>query len=121
MALMTSQDRTELMAGLLLSFTSVPLLRRCMKCGSSGNIEWHHVCGRNHDYKFLAGERGHVVPLCRTCHRGRWGIHKALAQARIDLHYTVDQNERNQRAWRAFLVFLWWLDERLPDSKQQTA
>jgi hypothetical protein len=119
MALMNSQNRTELITRLMLNLVPIASTSPCTKCRSTRNIEWHHVCGQQYDPEVLLGRRGYIVPLCRLCHRGRWGIHKALAQARIDLQYTADENERNQRAWRAFLVFLWWLDERLePDSKQ---
>ena len=119
MALMTSEDRTDLIASVMFDlapFASIPL---CMKCRFSKHIEWHHVCGRWHDPEFLAGKRGHVVPLCYTCHKGRWGIHTALAQARIDLQYTADENERSQRALRAVLTFLWWLDEQAESDRRE--
>ena len=112
MALMTSEDRSDLIARLLLGFAPIEPIC-CWKCGSINNIEWHHVCGRNHDPEFLVGERGCVVPLCRTCHRGRWGVHRALDQAKVDLRYTPDETERKRTARRAFLVFLWWVDEQL--------
>jgi hypothetical protein len=84
-----------------------------MKCGAIKHIEWHHVCLRNHDPEFIAGKRGYVVPLCHLCHRGRWGIHNALTQAKVDARFTPDKIERELRAWRAILVFLWWLVEPL--------
>jgi hypothetical protein len=116
-AVMNSENRSRLMAKFLLGLEPKVLVRCCMKCSSIENIEWHHICGRNHDHEFLAGERGHVVPLCRTCHRGRWGIHSALAQAKVDLRFTPDEVERQLRAWKAILVFLWWQDEHLEKDK----
>jgi hypothetical protein len=104
MAVMTLQSRLNLIAGILLGFapSSTP---HCLKCGASKNIVWHHPYGRKHVLEI-------VVPLCRTCHTGRWGIHAALAQAKVDLRYTPDKTERNDRALRACLVFIWWLNEQ---------
>ena len=111
MALMTSEYRSDLMIRLLRGLPPPAVARLCMKCGSTRRIEWHHVCGRQHDAECLAGKRGHVVPLCHSCHKGRWGIHKALTQAKVKMEYTPDGIERKLRARRAFLVFLYWLDE----------
>ena len=112
MALMTLEKyRSDLMRKLLRGSPLPALARRCMKCGSTKRIEGHHVLGRQHDAECLAGKRGRVVPLCHSCHKGRWGIHKALAQAKVKLEYTPDPIERKLRARRAFLVFLYWLDE----------
>src|SRR5215510_5337216 len=102
MALMTSEARYELISKLLPDFAPLAPMPCCIRC-SSEHIEWHHVYGRNHDPGFLAGGEGCVVPLCRACHRGRWGIHRALDQAKVDLRYTPDKIERSRRAWRASL------------------
>jgi hypothetical protein len=111
MALMTSEYRSDLMIRLLRGLPPPALARRCMKCRSTKRIEWHHVCGQQLDPECLAGKRGRVVPLCHSCHKGRWGIHKALTQAKVTLEYTPDDMDRKLRARRAFLVFLWWLDD----------
>jgi len=121
MALMTSEGQYELMARLLLDVAPIAPMPCCMRCGSVKHIEWHHVFGRNNDPEFLASEKGHVVPLCRPCHRGRWGIHRALDQAKVNLGYTPDRIDRGRRARKAWLVFLWWLDEQLEPDHQQSA
>src|SRR2546427_5629208 len=105
MALITLEGRLDLIAGLLIGFAPTPTAPHCLKCRSTQNIVWHHPYGRNHAPELR-------LPLCRTCHTGRWGIHAALAQAKVDLRYTSDKTERRRRALRAILVFLWWLNEQ---------
>jgi len=106
MALMTLEGRLELIAGILLGFApSATETLCCLKCGSVKNIVWHHPYGEKHVSEIR-------LPLCRTCHIGRGGIHTALTQAKVDLQYTPDKIERNRRALLACLVFIWWLNER---------
>src|ERR1700674_3164469 len=103
MALLTLKKQIEHITGLLLDIAPTTDTPTCLKCGSY-NIEMHHPYGRNHVPEV-------VVPLCRPCHRGRWGVHAAMTQAKIDLQYAADRNERDKRALRAVKVFLWCLDE----------
>src|SRR5262245_29530745 len=109
MALVRLDERLEMIWKLLLGF---PIsIRGCLKCGSSQHIEMHHLYGRKHVLEV-------EVPLCQECHRGRWGIHAALSQAKVDLRHAPDENERRRRARRALLVFLWWLDEGFNECHQ---
>ena len=119
MALITSKDRSELMLTLLVRIAAIAQIRHCAKCGSIRPIEWHHVLGRNNDPKFLAGEQGYIVALCHACHRGRWGIHRAMDQAKVGLQDTTNTAERSLNAWKALLVFLWWLDEQVEPNQKQ--
>ncbi len=105
MAVMTMKGRLELIAGILLGFAPVATVPCCLKCRSTQNIVWHHPYGEKHVSEIL-------VPLCRACHTGRWGIHAALTQAKVDLQYTPDKTERNSRALLSCLVFIWWLNEQ---------
>ena len=77
------------------------LRRRCVLCGSAGDVELHHVGGRNHVFWFL-------VPLCREHHVKLTAL---IYQAGIDMRFTTDVIERISRARRAVVVFLWMLDE----------
>lgn len=74
---------------------------RCALCGSSKNVEFHHVGGRHHVAWF-------TVPLCQHHHmRVTAGLH----QAGVDMRYTREKRERIRRARQATLVFLWILEE----------
>jgi hypothetical protein len=74
---------------------------QCAKCGSSRNVELHHIGGRNH----VAWIR---IPLCREHH-----VMLTIANQRagIDMRYTSDLAERQRRARQAIYVCLWFLDE----------
>ncbi len=57
---------------------------RCYLCGSTENLEIHHIMGGATRDK--STEYGLVVPLCRTCHdklhfSKDYGTHMRLAQA----------------------------------------
>jgi hypothetical protein len=75
--------------------------RRCSLCGSTKDVEEHHLGGRNHAAYF-------TVPLCRFHHEA---VTIAIRQAGVDMRSTNDQTERARRARRAAYVFLWFLDE----------
>jgi hypothetical protein len=83
--------------------------RRCLLCGSTKEVQWHHLGGRRH-------VRFGTVPLCRRCHVV---LTRALYQAQGDMmSYTSDPNERLQRIVRAVSVFLWQAAEELdPDQR----
>jgi len=56
---------------------------RCSLCRSTGEVECHHVTGREvpgGDYL----DPDLVLPLCPPCHTGRAGIHPALRAAGLD-------------------------------------
>lgn len=45
----------------------------CFLCGSTRNIEYHHILSNSNRKK--STEYGLIVPLCRECHRGSNGVH----------------------------------------------
>lgn len=45
----------------------------CFLCGSTKNIEIHHIFGGSNRKK--STEYGLIVPLCDKCHRGNQGVH----------------------------------------------
>jgi hypothetical protein len=79
----------------------VARVRRCAICGSTNNIEEHHLGGRKHAAYF-------TIPLCRRHHDA---VTIALARAGINMQHTSDTAERSRRARLAAYVFLWFLDE----------
>ena len=77
-----------------------PVRRRwCAICGSTKDIEQHHLGGRNH-FPYV------TIPLCRW-HHVRITI--AIQHAGIDMSYTSDRPERVRRALQACLVFQWYV------------
>jgi hypothetical protein len=48
--------------------------KECYCCGSTENIEKHHVIHGKIGRK-LSVQYRLVVPLCESCHRGKYGIH----------------------------------------------
>jgi len=73
-------------------------LRRCVLCGSTRNIEMHHVGGRVFDFK---------LPLC---HRHHVAITVGLRRLKID---TSANAKHLTHACRATTYFLWMLLDRL--------
>jgi hypothetical protein len=73
--------------------------RICL-CGTTQNVELHHVGGRNHVVWFL-------VPLCREHHLQ---LTVMLQRGGVDMRYTPDRAERMRRARLATYVFLWFID-----------
>jgi hypothetical protein len=49
-------------------------LEHCLLCGSTNNIEMHHVFFGTADRK-ISDKYGLVVPLCAFHHRGNFGVH----------------------------------------------
>jgi hypothetical protein len=82
---------------------------RCVLCGSSNQVERHHIGGQNHIAWF-------TVPLCRKHHLE---LTTALSRAGVDMRYTPDVRERLRRARQATLVFLWMLGEFERESAYQ--
>lgn len=82
---------------------------RCL-CGSSKDVEWHHLGGRNHVVWFLA-------PLCREHHVE---LTTMLHRAGVEMRYTPDSSERMRRARLATYVFLWFLDGILAVTPDKT-
>jgi hypothetical protein len=74
---------------------------RCAKCGSSHDLEMHHIGGRNHVVWLM-------IPLCRKHHIE---LTVAIRRAGIDLRYTSDKTERLRRARKAIYVCLWFLED----------
>jgi hypothetical protein len=81
----------------------------CVVCGSTDDVERHHVGGRNHVAWF-------TVPLCRQ-HHVRLTI--AIRHAGVDMRHTTDIRERFARARMANQLFLWTLEEALKDYEQK--
>jgi len=79
---------------------------RCVICGSSKNVELHHVGGRNHVAWF-------ILALCRAHHAE---LHGFLLAAGINLEYTPDPLERYLRVQQAFLVAQWVLTKAQEES-----
>jgi hypothetical protein len=81
--------------------TKKPRVRRCAICGSTKEVQEHHLGGRNHAAFF-------TIPLCRPHHEP---VTIAIARARVNMQYTSNLAERARRARMAAYVFLWNLDE----------
>jgi hypothetical protein len=81
----------------------------CVLCGSTLDIERHHVGGRYHVAWF-------TIALCRNHHLR---ITAALRQAGIDMSYAPNTRERLARARKALAVFLWMLEERLDEFERK--
>lgn len=82
---------------------------RCVICGGTDKIEFHHVGGRHHVVWF-------IVPLCQK-HHAR--LTAALRIAGVDMRFTRDVRERFARARMATQVFLWILEEMLKQHEQK--
>jgi len=80
-----------------------PQIRCCAICGSTKNLQEHHLGGFRHAPFF-------TIPLCETHHQA---VHTAITRAGINLEYTNRAEERARHARMAALVFLWFLDEQL--------
>jgi hypothetical protein len=82
-----------------------PRVRRCAICGSKNNLQEHHLGGFRHVPYF-------TIPLCQP-HHERVSI--LIAQAGINImRCSSDKSERARRARQAAYVFLWFLDEAIP-------
>ncbi len=72
--------------------------RCCAFCGSTKNVEEHHLGGRNHAAYF-------TIPLCETHHR-----EVSISMQRADgemMRYTSDRSERLRRIVMASTVLMW--------------
>lgn len=83
------------------SYTKSPLVRRCAICGSTKEIEEHHLGGRKHAAYF-------TIPLCHSHHEA---VTIAIARAGVNMQYTSNLAERARRARMAAYVLLWHIDE----------
>lgn len=85
--------------------------RCCAICGSTKDVEEHHLGGRNHAAYF-------TIPLCRVHHEA---VTILIARARVSMQPTSDTAERARLARQAVYVFLWFLDDAVtanPRSKK---
>lgn len=73
---------------------------RCTICGSTDQVEKHHVGGRNHVVWF-------TILLCRKHHVK---LTAYIAAAGVDMRYTPDRLTRIRRARQAICMLLWFLD-----------
>jgi hypothetical protein len=83
------------------TYPKIPRVRRCAICGSTKEIEEHHLGGRKHAGFF-------TIPLCRHHHQA---VTIGIARAGVNMQYTSNIAERAKRARMAAYVFLWYLDE----------
>jgi hypothetical protein len=90
---------------------SKPQKPRCVFCGSTVDVERHHIGGGYHIAWF-------TMQLCRKHHLL---ITAALRQAGIEMSYTPNMRERLTRARMAVFVFLWMLEERLKEYERKGA
>ncbi len=86
-----------------------PHVRYCAICGSTKEIQEHHLGGRNHAAYF-------TIPLCPSHHEA---VTIAIARARINMQRTSDTTERARRARQAAYVFLWFLDEAIQTNQER--
>jgi hypothetical protein len=78
-----------------------PRVRHCAICGSTKEIQEHHLGGRKHAAYF-------TIPLCRPHHEA---VTIAIARGGINPQRTSNTAERPRRARQAAYVFLWFLEE----------
>lgn len=83
--------------------------RACVICGTTSEVDGHHVGGRNH-LAWLTG------PLCRIHHIQ---LHQLLVIAGINLEYTTDRTERLIRAAKAMTIFTCMVLEALHERKSR--
>jgi hypothetical protein len=83
--------------------TKGPRGRRCAICGSTKEIEEHHLGGRKHAAYF-------TIPLCHSHHKA---VTIAITRAKVSMQRTSDTAERARRARLATYVFLWFLEEAM--------
>jgi hypothetical protein len=84
--------------------------RCCAICGSTKDVEEHHLGGRNHAAYF-------TIPLCRVHHEA---VTIAIARAGVNMQQASDTAERSRRARQAAYVFLWFLDEAVTTNPRST-
>jgi hypothetical protein len=82
--------------------TPLSVVRNCAICGSTKNLQEHHLGGQHHASYF-------TIPLCESHHLP---VTKAITAANAEtMLATSDREERLRRARLAALVFLWFLDQ----------
>lgn len=77
--------------------------RRCAICGSTQDLQEHHLGGHNHAKHF-------TITLCRPHHEA---VTVAISRAKVNMQNTTDPEERIRRARQAALVFQWFLEEAI--------
>lgn len=77
--------------------------QRCVICGSTVDVERHHVGGQNHVSWF-------TIPLCRNHHVLLTAM---IRRADVNMRYTPDKRVRIVRALMATTVFIWLLLKNL--------
>jgi hypothetical protein len=85
--------------------------RRCAFCGSTKNIEEHHLGGRQHAAFF-------TIPLCERHHQEvSIAIRRADAEMMRD---TTDRTERLRRIVMACSVLMWQACKHLQDPRNSS-
>ena len=85
-----------------------PILKKCVLCGGTRNVQANHPGGRQHLAWF-------TMPFCDECHAL---FHAMVNRAGIDLRYTSDPVERTIRALEAIKIAEWMLLEQLKNVTQ---
>ena len=85
-----------------------PMVKRCVLCGSTRNVQGNHPGGRSHLAWF-------TMPFCGECHSL---FHTMVDRAGIDLRYTDDPIERTRRALAAIKIAEWMLLEQMKNIPQ---
>jgi hypothetical protein len=91
--------------------TTNPHLRRCAICGSTKDLQEHHLGGRKHAAYF-------TLSLCRSHHEA---VTIAIARAKVNMQPTAVAAERSRRARQAAYVFLWFLEEATQTDQENEA
>ena len=82
--------------------TALSIFRHCAICGSTKNLQEHHLGGQHHASYF-------TIPLCESHHLQ---VTRAIDAAGADTMLAAsDREEKLRRARLAALVFLWFLDQ----------
>ena len=87
---------------------SRPKKLHCVICGSTKNIELHHIFGRNNAPQ--------TFPLCRAHHSL---LTEKIRCAGISMSYTHNKKLRNIRALKAALMFFWDLFDELAEEYER--
>ena len=77
-----------------------PTVRHCGLCGSTTDVQRHHLGGRRHAPYF-------TLLLCARHHEA---VTAALLAAGVEMRPASEREERLSRARAAALVFLWFID-----------
>lgn len=67
----------------------------CLVCQRPAEI--HHILASK--ARRWRRDNSMVVPLCESCHRGRYGVHGLGSEAAFKDHYGIDLIEEARKLW----------------------